>query len=228
MDIEENSFVINHNSPAKDDLFWKETNKEISICLKYDNRKTTFVDIGSNEGIWSMLLNKTYADVHSFEPIKNNFNHLKHNLSNFSNVKIYNSAISDKKEEFEMVNNVKPVIPDFNCGMTARKENFINAMKLFNNFGSMDIDEYVNESCFFETVRSNTLDSYSLSPSLIKIDVENDEIKVLNGAKKTIEKHSPVLYVEDNFKPLSEKLRDTISSMNYVSVPEHPWIHIRK
>ena len=228
MDIEENSFVINHNSPAKDDLFWKETNKEISICLKYDNRKTTFVDIGSNEGIWSMLLNKTYADVHSFEPIKNNFNHLKHNLSNFSNVKIYNSAISDKKEEFEMVNNVKPVIPDFNCGMTARKENFINAMKLFNNFGSMDIDEYINESCFFETVRSNTLDSYSLSPSLIKIDVENDEIKVLNGAKKTIEKHSPVLYVEDNFKPLSEKLIDTISSMNYVAVPEHPWIHIRK
>ena len=228
MDIEEKPFIVNHNSPAKDDLFWKETNKEISICLKYDNRKTTFVDIGSNEGIWSMLLNKTYADVHSFEPIKNNFNHLKHNLSNFSNVKIYNSAISDKKEEFEMVNNVKSVINDFNCGMTARKENFINAMKLFNNFGSMDVDEFINESCFFETVRSNTLDSYSLSPSLIKIDVENDEIKVLNGAKKTIEKNSPVLYVEDNFKPLSEKLRYTISSMNYVSVPEHPWIHIRK
>ena len=228
MDIEEKPFIVNHNSPAKDDLFWKETNKEISICLKYDNRKTTFVDIGSNEGIWSMLLNKTYADVHSFEPIKNNFNHLKHNLSNFSNVKIYNSAISDKKEKFEMVNNVKSVINDFNCGMTSRKENFINAMKLFNNFGSMDVDEFINESCFFETVRSNTLDSYSLSPSLIKIDVENDEIKVLNGAKKTIEKHSPVLYVEDNFKPLSEKLRDIISSMNYVAVPEHPWIHIRK
>ena len=228
MDIEEKPFIVNHNSPAKDDLFWKETNKEISICLKYDNRKTTFVDIGSNEGIWSMLLNKTYADVHSFEPIKNNFNHLKHNLSNFSNVKIYNSAISDKKEKFEMVNNVKSVINDFNCGMTSRKENFINAMKLFNNFGSMDVDEFINESCFFETVRSNTLDSYSLSPSLIKIDVENDEIKVLNGAKKTIEKNSPVLYVEDNFKPLSEKLRDTISSMNYVAVPEHPWIHIRK
>ena len=228
MDIEEKPFIVNHNSPAKDDLFWKETNKEISICLKYDNRKTTFVDIGSNEGIWSILLNKTYADVHSFEPIKNNFNHLKHNLSNFSNVKIYNSAISDKKEEFEMVNNVKSVINDFNCGMTSRKENFINAMELFNNFGSMDVDEFINESCFFETVRSNTLDSYSLSPSLIKIDVENDEIKVLNGAKKTIEKHSPVLYVEDNFKPLSEKLIDTISSMNYVAVPEHPWIHIRK
>ena len=228
MDIEENSFIVNHNSPAKDDLFWKETNKEISICLKYDNRKTTFVDIGSNEGIWSILLNKTYADVHSFEPIKNNFNHLKHNLSNFSNVKIYNSAISDKKEEFEMVNNVKSVINDFNCGMTARKDNFVDAMKLFNDFGKINVDDFVNEVCFFEIVSSNTLDSYSLSPSLIKIDVENDEIKVLNGAKKTIEKHSPVLYVEDNFKPLSEKLRDTISSMNYVSVPEHPWIHIRK
>ena len=228
MDIEEKTFIVNHDSPTKDDLFWKETNNEISICLRYDDKKTTFVDIGSNEGIWSFLLRDKYDFIHSFEPIKKNFNHLKHNLSDFLNVKIYNSAISDKKEEFEMVNNVKPVISDFNCGMTARKENFINAMKLFNNFGSMDVDEFINESCFFETVRSNTLDSYSLSPSLIKIDVENDEIKVLNGAKKTIEKHSPVLYVEDNFKPLSEKLRDTISSMNYVSVPEHPWIHIRK
>ena len=228
MDIEEKTFIVNHDSPTKDDLFWKETNNEISICLRYDDKKTTFVDIGSNEGIWSFLLRDKYDFIHSFEPIKKNFNHLKHNLSDFLNVKIYNSAISDKKEEFEMVNNVKPIISDFNCGMTARKENFINAMKLFNNFGSMDVDEFINESCFFETVRSNTLDSYSLSPSLIKIDVENDEIKVLNGAKKTIEKHSPVLYVEDNFKPLSEKLRDTISSMNYVSVPEHPWIHIRK
>ena len=228
MDIEEKTFIVNHDSPTKDDLFWKETNNEISICLRYDDKKTTFVDIGSNEGIWSFLLRDKYDFIHSFEPIKKNFNHLKHNLSDFLNVKIYNSAISDKKEEFEMVNNVKPVISDFNCGMTARKENFINAMKLFNNFGSMDVDEFINESCFFETVRSNTLDSYSLSPSLIKIDVENDEIKVLNGAKKTIEKHSPVLYVEDNFKPLSEKLRDTISSMNYVAVPEHPWIHIRK
>ena len=228
MDIEEKTFIVNHDSPTKDDLFWKETNNEISICLRYDDKKTTFVDIGSNEGIWSFLLRDKYDFIHSFEPIKKNFNHLKHNLSDFLNVKIYNSAISDKKEEFEMVNNVKSVINDFNCGMTSRKENFINAMKLFNNFGSMDVDEFINESCFFETVRSNTLDSYSLSPSLIKIDVENDEIKVLNGAKKTIEKHSPVLYVEDNFKPLSEKLRDTISSMNYVSVPEHPWIHIRK
>ena len=228
MDIEENSFILNHNSPAKDDCFCEETNKEISICLKYDEKRTTFVDIGSNEGIWSILLNKTYADVHSFEPIKNNFNHLKHNLSNFSNVKIYNSAISDKKEEFEMVNDVKSVISNFNCGMTARKDNFIDAMKLFNDFGKINVNDFVNEVCFFETVSSNTLDSYSLSPSLIKIDVENDEIKVLNGAKKTIEKHSPVLYVEDNFKPLSEKLRGIISSMNYVAVPEHPWIHIRK
>ena len=178
MDIQENSFILNHNSPAKDDCFCEETNKEISICLKYDNRKTTFVDIGSNEGIWSILLNKTYADIHSFEPIKNNFNHLKHNLSNFSNVKIYNSAISDKKEEFEMVNDVKSAISNFNCGMTARKDNFIDAMKLFNDFGKINVNDFINEVCFFETVSSNTLDSYSLSPSLIKIDVENDEIKV--------------------------------------------------
>ena len=228
MDIEEKPFVVNHNSPAIDDLFWKETNNEISICLRYDDKKTTFVDIGSNEGIWSFLLRDKYDFIHSFEPIKKNFNHLKHNLSDFLNVQVYNCAISDKIEKFEMINGAESSMTGFNCGMTARKENFVEAIKEFNNLDSEVENEEIEKKCYFEIVNSNTLDSYSFKPSLIKIDVENDEIRVLNGARKTIEKYSPVLYVEDNFKPLSEKLIDTILSMNYVAVPEHPWIHIRK
>ena len=228
MDIEEKTFVVNHDSPSKDDLFWKETNKEISVCLQYDDKKTTFVDIGSNEGIWSFLLRDKYDFIHSFEPIKNNFNHLKHNLSDFLNVKVYNCAISDKIEKFEMVNGARPSMIGFNCGMTARKENFKKAIREFNNFSSEIVNEMIEQLCYFEMVNSNTLDSYSFKPSLIKIDVENDEIRVLNGARKTIEKYSPVLYVENNFKPVFEELKETILSMDYVSVPEHPWIHIRK
>ena len=143
-------------------------------------------------------------------------------------MQVYNCAISDKIEKFEMINGAEPSMIGFNCGMTTRKENFREVYKEFNNLNSEVANEEIEKTCYFEMVNSNTLDSYSFKPSLIKIDVENDEIRVLNGARKTIEKYSPVLYVEDNFKPLSEKLRDTISSMNYVSIPEHPWIHIRK
>ena len=30
---------------------------------------------------------------------------------------------------------------------------------------------------------------------------------------------------QNNFKPVFEELKETILSMDYVAVPEHPWIH---
>ena len=41
-----------------------------------------------------------------------------------------------------------------------------------------------------------TLDSYNLSPNLIKIDAENMECQVLRGALETIKRSKPVLIVE--------------------------------
>ena len=218
-------FIVDDKSPAKDNNFWKVTQDEISVCLKYDEKRTTFVDIGSNEGIWSLFLNGLYEEIHAFEPIKKNYNHLKHNLSDFKNIISYNNAISDKKENFTMVNDCKMV--DFNQGMTARKQNFVNAVKEFTKLTKSEALKQVNSTCFFERVSSNTLDSYSFSPSLIKIDVENDEIRVLTGAKNTIKKYSPVLFIENNFEPLSNELNNLIRDYDYVSVSEHPWIHIK-
>ncbi len=66
----------------------------------------------------------------------------------------------------------------------------------------------------------------NLEPSLIKIDVEGDEQKVLDGAKNTIEKHKPVIYIERNFEPDSKSLDDYMISVGYKQVPEHQWIYI--
>ena len=54
-----------------------------------------------------------------------------------------------------------------------------------------------------------------------------DEIRVLTGAKNTIKKYSPVLFIENNFEPLSNELNNLIRDYDYVSVSEHPWIHIK-
>jgi FkbM family methyltransferase len=43
-----------------------------------------------------------------------------------------------------------------------------------------------------------TLDSYNLAPAFIKIDVEGYELDVLLGARATIERHQPLLYVEND------------------------------
>jgi hypothetical protein len=43
-----------------------------------------------------------------------------------------------------------------------------------------------------------TLDSLSLDPSFIKMDVEGYEYEVLKGAAATIQKHKPVIFFEMN------------------------------
>lgn len=49
-----------------------------------------------------------------------------------------------------------------------------------------------------EDTRMNTLDSFGLKPSFIKIDVEGYEVPVLHGARETIIRSRPVIMFEDN------------------------------
>lgn len=42
------------------------------------------------------------------------------------------------------------------------------------------------------------IDATRAKPSLIKIDVEGMEADVIRGARETIARHSPVLYLENN------------------------------
>lgn len=51
--------------------------------------------------------------------------------------------------------------------------------------------------------------------SLIKIDVEGSEALVLNGARKTIERVRPVLYVENDRKEKSADLIDLLVGLKY-------------
>jgi FkbM family methyltransferase len=49
------------------------------------------------------------------------------------------------------------------------------------------------------------LDEFMVSPSVIKIDVEGMEFKVLHGARETIARSRPVMYVESaDWAPLAE------------------------
>ena len=47
-------------------------------------------------------------------------------------------------------------------------------------------------------IKQKKLDFFKLKPTLIKIDVEGYENKVLLGAMKTIKKYKPAIYVENN------------------------------
>lgn len=79
------------------------------------------------------------------------------------------------------------------------------------NFGGLSLGGEEGEDC---PVR--TLDSYDLTAlKLIKIDVEGAESEVIDGARETITRLRPVLYVENDRKEKSAALIKRILDLGY-------------
>jgi hypothetical protein len=80
------------------------------------------------------------------------------------------------------------------------------------NFGNLSMDKY-NKG---EKTTVVTLDNLQLPMcNLIKIDVEGFEAKVLKGARTTIEKYHPILYVENNKVESSKEILEVLDSYKY-------------
>ncbi len=72
-------------------------------------------------------------------------------------------------------------------------------------------------------VRVMPLDNLTLPRlDLLKVDAEGMETDVLLGAWRLIERHRPILYVEDDRPALREPLRDLITSLGYQFAEHNP------
>lgn len=171
---------------------------------------TAVLDIGANIGIMTVHLARTIkgVTVYSFEPMPNNIGAFKRIIKYFKldNVKLFEIALGNTEGEVEMVmpiiSNVKmqglshvvhDSIPDNNEG-----ERFKVPLKMLDN-----MIELTN------------------SPkriSGIKIDVENFEFFVLDGAKQLIAKNKPVVYAELWENENREKCFELFKSLNYKTV----------
>jgi len=81
-----------------------------------------------------------------------------------------------------------------------------------NNFGGLGLGGYQTG----EKVPVTTVDSLQLARChLLKADVEGMELSVLKGAAETIEKHRPVVYVENDRAESSRTLIEYIMSLGY-------------
>lgn len=69
-----------------------------------------------------------------------------------------------------------------------------------------------------------TLDSLSLSPGFIKIDVEGFEREVLIGGRETISRCKPIMYIEDDRVEKSRELRAEIVRLGYDIIEHRPTI----
>ncbi len=82
-----------------------------------------------------------------------------------------------------------------------------------NNFGGLSL---LDASGGADIVPMRTIDSLQLAAcSAIKADVEGMEIDVLRGAAQTIERHRPLLYVENDRPQRSEEMIALVMRMRY-------------
>lgn len=184
--------------------------KDFFAFLRLLPENTAVLDIGANIGIMTVHLGRTIkgATVYSFEPMPNNIDAFKRIIRYFKleNVKLFEVALGNTEGEVEMVmpviSNVKmqglshvvhESIPENNEG-----ERFKVPLKMLDN---------IPELMFSEKRISG-----------IKIDVENFEFFVLDGARKLIAKNKPVVYAELWENENREKCFELFKSLNYKTV----------
>lgn len=84
------------------------------------------------------------------------------------------------------------------------------------NFGDNSTTKEIQEDTLCTPVSTCTIDSLQLKNiHLIKVDVQGEELDVLKGAKNSIERARPFLYVECEDKEESENILQFLDQFNY-------------
>lgn len=162
-------------------LYWEEW--MLNYLVKYYIKGSNMIDIGGNIGTTSMLMSEILTEnnfIYTFEPI-------------------YYDVIY--KNIFD--NNLQDKIKVYPCGLSNNNNSiFINNINYDNkiNYGAVSLENEeltkINNNNKLELIIKK-LDDFNLNNiSLIKIDVENMEIKVLQGAINILKKNRPTLLLE--------------------------------
>jgi len=177
--------------------------KEIKILPKLVKSGTDTIDVGVYRGVYSYELSRLSNHVHAFEANPIIYKYLQNNLTKIiKNITLYNFALSDRKgvSSFRVPIRRKTIFQSQFEEKYHAGRGTIHDANIFNKFDKFDV----------ETIKLDEL-TFSNQISFIKIDVEGHELKVIDGAKKTIKKHKPNLLVEIQKEHSKEELVDSIT-----------------
>ena len=168
---------FDHRSDVKI-AFGNYNKKEIDFIKQYMTTNSTFVDIGSNIGIYTMNIAAIYPQTDFFQILSIEANPL---------------MIERQKENIELLNNVKKGVKDkiifVECAVSDTKDNL--QLDLEHGYGSASISEYKTKDSI--TVQSNTLMDILLKNKIkridcLKIDIEGYEDRALFPFFKSAER----------------------------------------
>lgn len=163
----------------------------LSLLRKYVKKNAVILDVGANLGNHTIFFAKECAanKIYAFEPTRKTFQILEENIR---------------------INHLDSIVVAMNIALGAKdtKADIIVNVK---DAGSNYVEENTDGN-----VIMNTLDGLSLDDKIdfIKIDVEGFELEVLKGAKETIAKDHPDIFVEI-FNKNYNKVHSLLMKMGY-------------
>lgn len=156
---------------------------------KLKTKNSVLLDVGAYRGDFTkqLFLESDIDKAILFEPNSENYLSLKSIFSNNTNVAIINCALGDKEELIE-----------FHCDSDLATGSVLNYQHSPDSLASIK-SQNVQLSTMDQYLQENNL---SQPISIIKIDTQGFDLRVLKGAEQTIALHSPWIIVELIFVPL--------------------------
>lgn len=138
----------------------------------------TILDIGANLGYYTLNFAKkaSQGSVLAFEPHPKNLKKLKQNieLNSWSNILVFDIALGDVAQKAGL-----EIGEPNNLGTSRIQKDMVNK-----NISIISLDEFLDKKDILDRV------------DLIKMDIEGFEMKAIIGAKETILKYQPILFIE--------------------------------
>jgi len=169
-------------------LYWTGFHEfnEMRFLHKFLKDDMTFVDVGANQGEFSLFASKRVTNglVLAFEPMSFFYDRLVDNveLNGMNNVRCFRLGLSDYNGEVPIY---------FNNDNASNHEGLASIFPIAQTAGDK------------ETIRLATLDEVATRESIeridfIKVDVEGSEWAVLRGAEQVLKRFHPALMIELN------------------------------
>ena len=195
-----NSFGYNINKYNKE-----IQNVNFDELLKEKIKKNPVIfDVGANKGQSIEKYKKIFSNpvIHSFEPIKSEFDIMHSKFGNSENIHLNNFALGDK-EEYRILN----------VAAKSSNSSFIKIKSGTKWLEHRSKDKRVEQEKYSESQEVNikTLDNYFKDKNvqeidLLKIDTQGYEDKVLIGSQETLKKNKiKAIIVEIMFDNVYEK-----------------------